>query len=55
MGLKLDRKVGDSFFAPGIAINQINDSKDPQIIITDPYAWFDQPEQFDFIMVDYVL
>lgn len=55
MGLKLNRKVGDSFFAPGIAINQINDSKDPQIIITDPYAWFDQPEQFDFIMVDYVL
>lgn len=53
MGLKLNRKVGDSFFAPGIEINQKNDTKDPQIIITDPQSWFNEPEQCDFRMVDY--
>lgn len=55
MGLKLNRKVGDSFFAPGIAINQINDSKDPQIIITDPQYWFNETEQCDLRTEDYYI
>lgn len=53
MGLKLQRKVGDSFFAPGIGINQISNSGDPQIIITDPQSWFNEPGQCDLRTKDY--